>query len=308
MDSRVSTDSTKKRAATYDATKAASSNPLSRFIKDRRTRTRIIPTILMLIIGFTMTFPFLWMISASMKFENAVFEYPIRWIPEEFRAVENYSEVWSNKYNFALSYWNSIKVTVLATALQVFVSALGAYGFSRIHFRGRDKLFLLYLATVMIPPQVIIVPKFMQLRWMGIYDTHFAIIVMLAFSVYGVFLLRQYMITIPTSLNESAKIDGAGHLRIFLQIILPIAKPALATLAILKFVWTWNDYQTPLVFLSSRELYTIQLALKRFSSEYGTYYSLVMAAAVSAIVPLFIVFILGQKYITSGITAGSVKG
>ena len=272
------------------------------------SKKRIIPSILVLAIGLSMTFPFLWMISASMKVESAVFDFPIRWIPRESRLVENYSEVWSNKYNFARSYWNSIKVTVLATALQVFVSALGAYGFSRIRFRGRDKLFLLYLATVMIPPQVIIVPKFMQLRWMGIYDTHFSIIVMLAFSVYGVFLLRQYMVTIPVSLNESAKIDGAGHLRIFWQIILPITKPALATLAILKFVWTWNDYQTPLVFLSSRELYTIQLALKQFSNEYGTYYSLVMAAAVSAIVPLFIVFFMGQKYITSGITAGSIKG
>jgi multiple sugar transport system permease protein len=275
---------------------------------DRKRAKKVIPTALMLVLGLTMTLPFFWMLSASMKVESAVFEFPIRWIPQEWRAVENYNEVWSNKYNFALSYWNSIKVTVLATALQVFVSALGAYGFSRIRFPGRDKLFLLYLATVMIPPQVIIVPKFMQLKWMNIYDTHFSIIVMLAFSVYGVFLLRQYMISIPDSLDESAKMDGASHMTIFFRIILPITKPALATLAILKFVWTWNDYQTPLVFLSSRELYTIQLALKRFSSEYGTYYSLVMAAAVSAIIPLFIVFILGQKYITSGITAGSVKG
>ncbi len=288
--------------------KLSARNPLSRFVMHRNTRAKVIPTLIMFGICLTMILPFLWMISASMKFENAVFEFPIRWIPEEWRMVENYSEVWSNKYNFARAYWNSVKVTALATALQVFVSALGAYGFSRIRFRGRDRLFLLYLATVMIPPQVIIVPQFMQLRWMGIYDTHFAIIVMLAFSVYGVFLLRQYMVTIPFSLNESAKIDGASHLTIFLRIILPIAKPALATLAILKFVWTWNDYQTPLVFLSSSELYTIQLALKRFSSEYGTYYSLVMAAAVSAIIPLFVVFILGQKYITSGITAGSVKG
>ena len=198
--------------------------------------------------------------------------------------------------------------TVLATFFQVFVSALGAYGFSKIKFKGRDALFLAYLATMMIPPQVTIVSQFIITRQLGLYNTHAGLIAMLAFSVYGVFLLRQAMMAVPDSLSESAQIDGAGHLRIFFQIILPMVKPSLATLATLKFVWTWNDYQHPLVFLSNRDLYTIQLGMKQFASESGSYYALTMAAAVSAIVPLVIVFLLCQRFVVDGIATGAVKG
>ena len=203
---------------------------------------------------------------------------------------------------------SALMLSVLATFFQVFVSALGAYGFSKIQFKGRDALFLAYLATMMIPPQVTIVSQFIITRQLGLYNTHAGLIAMLAFSVYGVFLLRQAMMAVPDSLSESAKIDGAGHVRIFFQIILPMVKPSLATLATLKFVWTWNDYQHPLVFLSSRELYTIQLGMKQFASESGSYYALTMAAAVSAIIPLVIVFLLCQRFVVDGIATGAVKG
>ena len=157
-------------------------------------------------------------------------------------------------------------------------------------------------------PQVTIVSQFIITRQLGLYNTHAGLIAMLAFSVYGVFLLRQAMMAVPDSLSESAQIDGAGHLRIFFQIILPMVKPSLATLATLKFVWTWNDYQHPLVFLSNRDLYTIQLGMKQFASESGSYYALTMAAAVSAIVPLVIVFLLCQRFVVDGIATGAVKG
>ena len=234
--------------------------------------------------------PLLWMISTSFKPENEVFQFPIKWIPEHSVGLANYKEVWGSAYNFGMYYLNSIKVTVISTVLQILVSAL------------------VYLATMMIPAQVMIVSRFVIMQKMNLYNTHMGIIMMTMFSLYGVFLLRQAMMAIPDSLCESAKIDGAGHLRIFFQIIFPLVKPSIATLAVLKFVWTWNDYQTPLIFLSNRKLFTIQLGMKLFASESGSIYSLTMAAAVSATIPLIILFLFGQRYIIDGIASGAVKG
>ena len=269
---------------------------------------RILVTVLCVAIGVTMLLPLLWMISTSFKYEADVFTFPIQWIPRRTVGFDNYKEVWGDTYQFGLYYWNSIKITVISTALQLLISAMGAYGFTKIRFKGRNALFLLYLATMMIPHQVTIIPQFLVLRELKLYNTHLGIILMLTFSVYGVFLLRQNIMGLPDSLCESAKIEGAGHLQIFWYIILPLLKPALATLAILKFVWTWNDYQTPLVLLSSRELYTIQLGMKMFATESGSYYALIMAAAVSATIPLILLFLVGQKYVIAGIASGAVKG
>ncbi len=270
--------------------------------------TKVVLTVLFWLVGLSMLMPLVWMISTACKVEADVFNFPIQWIPPRWNLIENMKEVWGSTYNFGLYYLNSIKVTIGATVLQVFVSALGAYGFSKVHFKGRDKIFLAYLATMMIPPQVTIVSQFIIMREIGLYNSHTGLVLMLAFSVYGVFLLRQAMLAIPESLSESAGIDGAGHLTIFFKIILPMVKPSLATLATLKFVWTWNDYQAPLVFLNSRSLYTIQLGMKQFASESGSYYSLIMAAAVSAILPLVIVFLFCQRFVVDGIATGGVKG
>ncbi len=274
----------------------------------RISPSTIVLTILMWFVGLTMLLPLIWMISTACKVEADVFNFPIEWIPKRWNLVQNMKEVWGKEYNFGLYYINSIKVAVLATLAQISVSALGAYGFSKVKFKGRDTLFLIYLATMMIPPQVTIVSQFIIMRQVKLYNTHTGIVLMLAFSVYGVFLLKQAMLAIPDSLSESAMIDGAGHFTIFWNIILPMIKPSMATLAILKFVWTWNDYQTPLVFLNNRELYTIQLGMRQFASESGSYYSLIMAAAVSAILPLIIVFLFCQRYVVDGIATGAVKG
>ena len=270
--------------------------------------TKVILTAIFWAVGISMVLPLIWMMSTACKVEADVFNFPIQWIPPRWNLVENMKEVWGGTYNFGLYYLNTIKVTLGATFLQVFVSALGAYGFSKVKFKGRDKIFLAYLATMMIPPQVTIVSQFIIMREIGLYNSHAGLILMLAFSVYGVFLLRQAMLAIPESLSESAMIDGAGHVTIFFRIIMPMIKPSLATLATLKFVWTWNDYQAPLVFLNNRALYTIQLGMKQFASESGSYYSLIMAAAVSAILPLIIVFLFCQRFVVDGIATGAVKG
>lgn len=268
---------------------------------------KIVLTIVLLFIGLTMLTPLLWMISTSFKAETDVFEFPIRWIPKNNVGWANYKEVWGETYRFGMYYLNSIKVTILSTVLQIFISALGAYSFTKIHWKGRDAVFLLYLATMMIPPQVMIISRFVVMRELKLYNTLHGIIIMTMVSTYGVFLLRQAMMGIPDSLCESAKIDGASHFTIFYKICLPLITPSIATLAVLKFVWTWNDYQTPLIFLNDRSLFTIQLGMKLFASESGSIYSLVMAASVSATIPLILVFLLGQRYIIEGIASGAVK-
>ncbi|MDO4328067.1 MAG: carbohydrate ABC transporter permease [Lachnospiraceae bacterium] len=269
---------------------------------------RVIATVLLGIVGIIMLAPLVWMISTSFKVEADVFNFPIEWIPKRSRGLENYKDVWMGVMPFGLYYWNSIKVTLISVVASVVIGCMGAYGFSRIEFPGRDKLFLLYIATMAIPEQVTLIPRFLIFKQIGLFDTHACLIVNTMFSVLSVFMLRQSMVTIPDELTDAAKIDGAGHLRTLFQIVIPISKPTIATFGILKFVWTWNDYQNPLVFLTSSKLYTIQLGIKMFSDAYGDYYSLMMAAAVSAILPLLIIFVFGQKYIVSGLVAGSVKG
>lgn len=275
--------------------------------RKRKKIIRLILTIFFIIIGISMLVPLIWMISASMKPEVDVFNFPIEWIPKRWNAVENYRQVWSGQYNFPLYYWNSIKVSVGATLLQVFFSALGAYGFSKVKWKRRDLIFNLYLATMMIPEQVTVVSRFLITRRLGLNNSHTGLILMLSFSVYGVFLLRQSMLSIPESLSESAKLDGANHWQIFSRIILPMTQPAIATLAILKFTWTWNDYQHPLIFITKPEKYVIQQGMQAFATQSGVYYSLTMAAAVSAILPLLIIFLIGQKYVIGGIGEGAVK-
>ena len=269
---------------------------------------KAVVTLIMFACGILFLLPFFWMLSASLKFENDVFTYPIQWIPERWNAVNNYKTVWMGDYPFWLYYLNTIKVAVLTTLTSVTVSSLAAYGFSKVHFPAGRWLFLIVLATFMVPQQAILVPQFILYRSLGLFDTHIGLILLNSFSVLGTFMLRQFFMTLHNDYIESAKIDGAGHFRIFLQIAVPLVRPAIATYAILRFIWTWNDYQNPLIFLRTDRLITLQLAMQKFTTINGEYYSLIMAAAVSAIFPLLIVFIIGQKQVIEGIALGGVKG
>lgn len=270
---------------------------------------RIIITIILGILAVSAMFPFFWMISASMKVEADVFRYPIEWIPETMNLKENYTEIWKPQYQMGLMYWNSIKLTVLATVLDVLFASMAAYAFAKIDFRFSNQLFLLFIACWMIPAQVNLIPKFIIFSKIGLYNTHGGLLLNYLFSAYGVFLIRQYLMSVPDALVESGKIDGASHFKIFCHIIAPIAKPVISTLAILRFVWVWNNYQAPLVFLNSKELFTIQRGLSQFNDpQNGVTYSLLMTASVCAILPLIIVFISMQRYVIDGLAGGSVKG
>lgn len=271
--------------------------------------SKLIWTILMFCAGMIMIIPFLWMFATSFKIEGDVFKFPVEWFPKVWNFA-NYREVWLNQQPpFYVYYWNSIKIAVICVIGDLFTSSMAAYAFARLEFKGKNSLFLLYLATMMIPFQVLMVPQFILFRQLGLYNTHWALILPQLFTPLGTFLLRQYFLSIPQELSEAARVDGAGEFKIFWKVILPLAKPALASLAILAFVWRWNDYDRPLIFLTNRNLYTITLGLTNFVDEAGIQENtLIMAASTSALLPMLIIFILGQRYFVDGITAGSVKG
>jgi multiple sugar transport system permease protein len=269
---------------------------------------KIITTFIVFIVSIMFLLPFAWMLSTSFKIEADVFTFPIQWIPERWNGFNNYNEVWFGDFPFYIYYWNSIKVAVLTTLVSCVVSALAAYGFSKVNFPAGKWLFIIVLATYMVPPQASLVPQFILYRNIGLFDSHLGLILLGSFSVLGTFMLRQFFMGIHNEYIDAAKIDGAGHWRIFWSIALPIVRPAVATYAILRFIWTWNDYQNPLIFLRTDALYTIQLAMQKFTTINGEFYSLIMAAAVSAILPLLIVFIIGQKQVIDGIALGGVKG
>lgn len=257
-------------------------------------------------VSILMIMPFIWMISASLKTEIEVFSFPIKWIPETLM-WENYKRVWT-EVPFLTYYMNTIKIAVSVTVIQLLTCSIGAYAFSKLHFPGRDTIFLGYICTMMIPYQVIMVPQFMIIRSLGLVDTHMALILTAAFSPFGVFLFRQFFMSIPDELSEAAKIDGCGEFRIYAQIILPLAKPAAASLVIFTFVDRWNDFLGPLIYINSEKMKTLQLGMRNFQTEYASSYALIMAAAVCASVPTIIVYLLAQDFFVEGIAATGVKG
>lgn len=267
---------------------------------------KAIVTVLMFGGGLLTVLPFLWMISTSFKTPNEVFAFPIQWIPEH-PVMEHHIRVWT-QFSFWKYYANSLKIALIDVVGATFLSALAAYGFAKIQFKGRDKLFLVYLSCMMIPSQLLFVPKFIMFQWMGIFNTHLALIIPGLFTIFGVFLLRQFFMTIPNEIIEAAFIDGAGHVRIFFRLMLPLAKSALATLAILDFSWNWNDYEHALVFLIKKDLYTVPLGLQNFILEHNIDYNGMMAAASAAILPMLLVFLAGQRFIIQGISNSAVKG
>ncbi|MCR2804609.1 carbohydrate ABC transporter permease [Paenibacillus soyae] len=252
--------------------------------------------------------PFIWMVSSAFKFENDVMRFPIEWIPETINVVYNFKAVWMGNVPFYLFYWNSIKVALTVTLITLVFSSMAAYSFTKLQFKGRDLVFLLLISYMIIPAQATLIPRFMLIRWMGLYDTHAALILMDMFSIYFTFLLRQFMLGVNNDFIEAAKIDGAGYFRIFWSIMLPLCRPVLATVAIIKFIWTWNDYQNPLIFLLDKKLYTIQLGMALFRDDYTNNYAIMMMASLSAIIPLLIVFVILQRQVINGIALGGVKG
>lgn len=258
------------------------------------------------IIGFVMVVPFVWMLSASFKLNTEIFETPTRWIPSVFRSL-NYVKVWKD-IAFPQFFLNTTKLAVCITLMQLFTCSLAAYSFTKLHYPGRDKLFVAYLATMMVPWHAIMIPQFIIVKNLGLFNTHLALILLQGFSAFGVFILRQSMLSIPDSLTEAAKIDGCGWFRTYLTIIIPLTKTGLITLAILTFNTVWNDYMGPMIYLDSEKLFTIQIGLASFRQQFSADYGAIMAGAVSSILPVVIMYAVGQKHIVEGVAFSGVKG
>ena len=275
-----------------------------------KSRNRIIQMIiiyaLLLLLAFIMLVPFVWMISASLKLNKDIFVIPFEWISKEPR-WKNYIDIWT-KIPLAKYAMNTVKLTIIVTCLQILTSSFAAYAFAKLSFKGRDLLFLAYIATIAVPWQVYMVPQFMFMRRLGLADTHLAIIILQAFSAFGVFLMRQFYEGIPDSLCEAARIDGMSEYGIYAKIMRPLSKPALSTLTIFTFVNTWNDFLGPLIYLTTDSKKTLQIGIKMFISQYSAEYGLIMAASVLSLIPVLIVFMALQKYFVAGITTGAVKG
>ncbi len=277
--------------------------------KDVLIRNAIWKTALLIVLtlaGISMIIPFLWMLSSSFKYNREIFVYPVRWIPETLR-FSNYREVWT-KIHFLTYYLNTLKLAVAITFGQLLTCSLAAYSFSKLNYRGRDKLFLIYLATMMIPWHAIMIPQFLIVKSVGLFGTSWSIILLQIFSPFGVFLLRQSMLSIPNELSQAARIDGCNEFMIYARIILPLTKAGLATLTIFTFTFVWNDYLGPMIYLDSDKLKTIQLGLTYFRTQYSAEYGLIMAGTVCSLVPLILVYVFAQKYLIDGIAFSGLKG
>ncbi|MGO4540815.1 carbohydrate ABC transporter permease [Paenibacillus sp. 2TAB19] len=264
---------------------------------------------LLLLVTAVIITPFLWMVTTSLKHETKVFEFPPQWLPSPI-VWDNYLQVFKTQPLFLAQYWNSLYIAVLVTVGTCIVAALAGYAFAKLSFPLKGVLFLILLSGMMIPNEVTIIPNFIWFTKLGLVDNHFPLIVppiLGAGGIFGVFLLRQFYITIPKELDEAADIDGCTPWQTFWRIMVPLAAPAFATLSIFTFLNSWEDFLDPLIYISSSELFTLPIAMKLFTDTAGTAWHLLMAASVMATLPLLMVFFFAQKKFIEGVATTGLK-
>lgn len=266
---------------------------------------KILTHLLLLAGAFIMIAPFLWMITTSLKSVGQTFQPPYLF-PRQF-VWQNYIDAW-RAAPFPRYYLNSLIMTLGITISQVFFSSLAAYAFARLEFPGKNIIFLLFLATMMVPQHVTIIPSFLVVRNLGWVDTYAGLIVPRMVSAFGIFLMRQFYYSIPKELDEAALMDGASRLKIWWNILLPLSGPALVTLSIFSFLFAWNDFLWPLVMTYDPKMQTVQLGLAMFQGKYGTRWNLLMAGTVTATIPAILIFLFGQRRFIEGITTTGLKG
>lgn len=287
---------------------ATSSAPLPSHTRSYATIVIMALAYLLLVLtAVTMIFPFYWMVATSLKTEARVFAFPPEWIPDP-PILDNYRYIFT-EIAFDRYVFNSLKVSLLGTLGTVLSSSLAAYAFARVRFRGRDTLFIITLAALMIPGQITMIPLYIVMARIGWVDTQLPLIVPAFFaSAFGIFLLRQFFMTIPQELNDAAKIDGCSHFGIYWRIMMPLSKAVLATLALLAFMGSWNDLLGPIIYLYRDELFTLPLALTRFRGQYYTQWANMMAGATVSLVPILLIFLFTQQYFVRGVVLSGLKG
>ncbi|MET9359073.1 carbohydrate ABC transporter permease [Streptomyces sp. NPDC006617] len=272
----------------------------------RETVGRIALYVALLGVALLVLLPFVWMLISSVKADRNVFTVPIEWIPTEYH-WDNFSRIWTD-IPLAAYLGNSLFLSVVITFLQVLTGSFAAYGFAKMRFPGRNLLFAGYVATIAVPWQAYMIPQYIMMQKLGLVNTHLSLILLQAFGAFGVFLMRQFYLTIPDELSEAARLDGLSEYGIWARIVLPLSKPALAGLALLTFVNTWNDYMGPFIYLTDNSLWTVQLGLRSFIGQYDAQYAMIMTGSVLSILPILVVFLLGQRYFVRGIATTGVKG
>lgn len=274
----------------------------------RKLTIKILTTVILWLIGLLMIVPFLWMISTSFKGMNDVFSFPIEWIPAQ-PTLKGYQALFSGKVSFFTYFYNSVKVAVCALIGTLFSCTMAGYAYAKIKFFGRNKIFMIKLMTTMLPGMVTMLPTYMIYSKLGLINTHASLwIGSFCGGTFGVFLMRQAFITIPDALIDAAHIDGAGHWCTFWKVALPNVKTSVATLLFMYFLWTWNDYERPLLYIWSQKLYTLPLAVKEFSDDQMQNYPAIMAANIFMLLPIMIFFISCQKFFVESLVSSGIKG
>jgi len=253
-----------------------------------------------------MLVPFYWMIQSSLKLSEDVFTIPVQWWPTT-PVWSNYSDIWT-RVPLLRFFRNTAFLTITVTFLQLLTSNFAAYAFSKLHFFGRNTLFMIYVASIAVPWQAYMVPQYIMFRMMGLVNTHMAIIVLQAFTAFGVFLTKQFYDSVPNELIEAARIDGMSEYQIWRRIMLPLSKPVIATLTIFTFVFTWNDFLGPRLYLMSQNLWTVPIGIRMFIGQYSSEHALIMAIATVSLVPILVVFLALQKFFIQGIATSGLKG
>jgi len=266
----------------------------------------VIGYLAMIALSVALVLPFVWMFLSAVKPNNEVYMVPVQWFPSVWH-WENYLTIWT-KAEMGLWTGNTVFFAICVTFLQVFTGSFAAYGFSKINFRGRNLLFMIYIATMAVPWQSYMVPQYKMLSALGIANTRWSIILLQAFGAFGVFMMKQFYDTIPNELSEAARLDGLSEWGIYSRIVLPLSGPSIAALGIITFTNTWNDYMGPLIYLRDNKLWTIQLGLKTFIGQYSADYAMIMTGSVLSVLPILIVFLIGQKQFVEGIATSGMKG
>lgn len=273
-------------------------------------RSPLFRAIIYLAIGFgglTMIVPFLWMISTSLKTDAQAFTWPPVFIPRPFQ-WHNYVEAWRIA-PFPRFFLNSLIVSVSVTTASLLLNSLAGFAFAKYRFPGRDALFLAVLSTMMIPSQVTMIPNFLLLKHLHWLDTYYGLTVPGFAGAFGMFFMRQFMLTVPSDFIDAARIDGCSEFRTYWQVVLPLCKPALATLAVFTFMGSWNDFIGPLIVVKSDEMRTLPLAISALASgHYIMSWPLLMAGSSFVVLPVLLAFVIAQRYFISGITLGGLKG
>jgi len=248
--------------------------------------------------------PLVVMISTAFKPDSQIYDFPMSIIPKT-PIIDNFLLLMDR---FPMYTLNSLRLTTIIVLVQLVTATTGAYAFSKLHWKGRDFIFMLYVISIMIPVQAIIIPQFIIIRNIGLYDSHWALILTGSFTAFGIFLVKQFFMTIPDSFVEAAHIDGAGEFKIFWHIMLPLSKPVIATQIIFSFRFFWNDFFAPLIYITSQHLKTLPLGMADFATETYTYVGPQMAASFISIIPVMIIFLSAQKYFVEGVASSGVKG